>query len=40
VNSEAVLYAEADGESLGHTPVEFGIIPSAINIIYGTNIIQ
>lgn len=40
VNSEAVLYAEADGESLGHTPVEFGIIPSAINIIYGTNIIR
>jgi diacylglycerol kinase (ATP) len=40
VNSEAVLYAEADGESLGHTPVEFGIIPSAINIVYGTRIIQ
>lgn len=40
VNSEAVLYAEADGESLGHTPVEFGIIPSAINIVYGTKIIQ
>jgi YegS/Rv2252/BmrU family lipid kinase len=40
VNSEALLYAEADGESLGHTPVEFGIIPSAINIIYRTNIIQ
>jgi len=40
VSSGAVLYAEADGESLGHTPVEFGIIPSAINIVYGTNIIQ
>ena len=40
VSSDAVLYAEADGESLGHTPAEFGIIPSAINIIYNTNIIH
>lgn len=40
VSSDAVLYAEADGESLGHTPAEFGIIPSAINIIYSTNIIR
>jgi YegS/Rv2252/BmrU family lipid kinase len=35
VTSETLLYAEADGESLGHTPVEFGIIPRAINVIYG-----
>jgi diacylglycerol kinase family enzyme len=40
VETEAVLYAEADGESLGHTPVEFGIIPGGINVIYGTKIIQ
>ncbi len=40
VESESLLYAEADGESLGHTPVEFSIIPSAVNIVYGTNIIQ
>ena len=40
VESESVLYAEADGESLGHTPVEFSIIPAAINIVYGTKIIQ
>jgi YegS/Rv2252/BmrU family lipid kinase len=40
VSCEKLLYAEADGESLGHTPVEFGIIPSAINIIYGTSLIQ
>lgn len=39
VQSESILYAEADGESLGHTPVEFSIIPSCINIVYGTNII-
>jgi YegS/Rv2252/BmrU family lipid kinase len=40
VNSEALLYAEADGESLGHTPVEFSIIPSAVNIVYGNRLIQ
>lgn len=40
VSSGSVIYAEADGESLGHTPVEFNIIPLAIRIIYGTNVIQ
>jgi len=40
VTSESVIYTEADGESLGHTPAEFNILPSAINIIYGTSIIQ
>ena len=35
VSSESLLYIEADGESLGHGPAEFGIIPSAINIVYG-----
>jgi len=40
VESESLLYAEADGESLGHTPVEFSIIPSAVNIVYGTDIIR
>lgn len=40
VSSEALLYAEADGESLGHTPVEFSIIPSALNIVYGNRLIQ
>jgi YegS/Rv2252/BmrU family lipid kinase len=39
-SSEKILFAEADGEHLGHTPVEFNIIPSAINIVYGTTIIQ
>ena len=38
ISSESVLFAEADGEYLGHTPVEFSIIPSAINIAYGTRI--
>jgi YegS/Rv2252/BmrU family lipid kinase len=40
VTSESLLFAEADGESLGHTPVEFSIIPASVNVIYGTRIIQ
>ncbi len=40
VTSGSVIYTEADGESLGHTPAEFSILPSAINIVFGTNIIQ
>lgn len=40
VNSGSLLYLEADGESLGHTPAEFGIIPSAINIVYATKLIH
>jgi YegS/Rv2252/BmrU family lipid kinase len=40
VSSDAVLWVEADGESLGHTPAEFSIMPAAINIIYGAKLIQ
>ena len=40
VSTDETLFADADGEHLGHTPVEFNIIPSGINIVYGTNIIQ
>ncbi len=40
VSSDSVIYTEADGESLGHTPAEFSIIPASINIVYGTKIIQ
>jgi YegS/Rv2252/BmrU family lipid kinase len=40
VRSDSVLYVEADGESLGHTPAEFSLIPSSINIVYGTSVIQ
>jgi len=40
VTSDSEIYTEADGESLGHTPVEFSIIPSAVNIVYGDVIIQ
>jgi YegS/Rv2252/BmrU family lipid kinase len=38
VSSDSVLYVEADGESLGHTPAEFTVIPLSINIVYGTKI--
>jgi YegS/Rv2252/BmrU family lipid kinase len=40
VTSSSLLFAEADGESLGHTPVEFTIIPAGINIIYGSRITE
>jgi diacylglycerol kinase (ATP) len=40
VSSGSLLYVEADGESLGHTPAEFSIIPASIKIVYGTSIIQ
>ncbi|MBK9390846.1 MAG: diacylglycerol kinase family lipid kinase [Bacteroidetes bacterium] len=40
VTSDSIIYTEADGESLGHTPAEFSILPSAVNIIYGSGIIQ
>ncbi len=40
VSSASLLYAEADGESLGHTPVEFNILPEAIKIVYGTPLIR
>lgn len=40
VTSDSLIYAEADGETLGHTPAEFTVIPACINIVYGTNIIQ
>jgi len=40
VTSESLIFIEADGESLGHTPAEFSIIPSGINVVYGRKIIQ
>jgi len=40
VNSDSLLYLEADGESLGHAPAEFSILPSAVNIVYGKKFIQ
>lgn len=39
VSSESPVWVEADGESLGHTPAEFSIIPAGINIVYGSRLI-
>jgi YegS/Rv2252/BmrU family lipid kinase len=39
VTSSSVMYAEADGESLGQTPAEFSIIPEGVYIVYGTKLI-
>jgi YegS/Rv2252/BmrU family lipid kinase len=39
VTSDEVMYAEADGESLGQTPAEFSIVPLGLKIVYGTKII-
>lgn len=40
ITSPSVMYLEADGESLGHTPAEFDLIPDAINIVYGSPLIR
>jgi diacylglycerol kinase (ATP) len=40
ISTESLLYAEADGELLGHTPAEFSIVPSSLNIVYATRLIQ
>jgi YegS/Rv2252/BmrU family lipid kinase len=40
VTSESLLYVEADGESLGHTPASFTVIPGALRVVYGTKIIR
>ena len=34
IDSDPLIHLEADGESLGHSPIEFNIIPRSINIIY------
>jgi YegS/Rv2252/BmrU family lipid kinase len=40
VESAQPIYAEADGESLGHTPVALSIIPAGTKIVYGKKLIQ
>jgi len=35
IDSDPLIHLEADGESLGHSPIEFRIIPKSINIVYG-----
>jgi YegS/Rv2252/BmrU family lipid kinase len=34
IDSDPLIHVEADGESLGHSPIEFEIIPKCINVIY------
>ncbi len=34
VDSDPLIHVEADGESLGHSPIEFKILPKSINIVY------
>lgn len=33
VDSDPLIHLEADGESLGHSPIEFRIIPKSINVV-------
>jgi YegS/Rv2252/BmrU family lipid kinase len=35
IDSDPLIHVEADGESLGHSPIEFDIIPKSINVICG-----
>jgi len=35
IDSPEKILLETDGESLGHTPLEFNIIPKSIRIITG-----
>ncbi len=35
IDSDPPIYAETDGESLGHTPVEFEILPKSLQVVVG-----
>jgi diacylglycerol kinase family enzyme len=39
VTSVTPVFLEADGESLGHTPACFSVLPGALSVIYATEII-
>jgi YegS/Rv2252/BmrU family lipid kinase len=34
IDSDPLIHLEADGESLGHSPIEFKLIPKSIQIVY------
>ncbi|MCD6565837.1 MAG: diacylglycerol kinase family lipid kinase [Bacteroidales bacterium] len=38
INSEPEIHLEVDGESLGHSPIEFDIVPRSVQIITGHKI--
>lgn len=33
IDSDPLIHLEVDGETLGHSPIEFRIIPKSINVI-------
>ncbi|MBS0010454.1 MAG: diacylglycerol kinase family lipid kinase [Bacteroidales bacterium] len=35
IDSDPLIHVEADGESLGHSPIEFNILPRSIKIVRG-----
>jgi len=35
IDYDPLIHVEADGESLGHSPIEFNIIPQAIFVVFG-----
>jgi YegS/Rv2252/BmrU family lipid kinase len=35
IDSDPLIHVETDGESLGHSPIEFQILPKSINIVFG-----
>jgi YegS/Rv2252/BmrU family lipid kinase len=35
IDSDPMIHLEADGETLGHSPIEFRILPKSIHIVYG-----
>ena len=35
IDSDPLIHVEVDGESLGHSPIEFDILPRSINIVQG-----
>ncbi len=34
IDSDPLIHVEADGETLGHSPIEFKLIPRSINVVY------
>lgn len=38
IDSDPLIHVEADGESLGHSPIEFNILPRSINIVRGISV--
>lgn len=37
INSKPPIQLEADGESLGYSPIEFNIIPAAVNVVFNAD---